>query len=214
MRIPILAAVLIMAAAFIYPAAAHHPGKNLDKVMSSKEKFFQAIDKPAPNFTLLDGDGNKITLKNFSDKIIVLHFVYVRCPDICPLHAEKLADIQAMINQTSMKDMVEFISITTDPSNDTPEILEAYGPNHGLDAVNWMFLTVDPDADEGATRALAETYGHKFTKVDDEYQAHGVVTHIIDRRGRWAANFHGLRFGPVNMVLYINGLTNSEPDPK
>jgi protein SCO1/2 len=35
-----------------------------------------------------------------------------------------------------------------------------------------------------------------------------VVTHIIDRGGRWAANFHGLRFAAINMVLYVNGLTN------
>src|SRR3546814_10249326 len=29
------------------------------------------------------------------------------------------------------------------------------------------------------------------------------------RGGRWAANFHGLRFNSVNMVLYINGLINN-----
>jgi protein SCO1/2 len=44
--------------------------------------------------------------------------------------------------------------------------------------------------------------------VDDGYQTHGVVTHVIDRGGRWAANFHGLDFAPVNLVLYINGLVN------
>lgn len=38
---------------------------------------------------------------------------------------------------------------------------------------------------------------------------HGVVTHVIDRGGRLAAKFHGLRFEPVNMVLYLNGLINN-----
>jgi protein SCO1/2 len=47
---------------------------------------------------------------------------------------------------------------------------------------------------------------------------HGAVTHVIDRGGRFAAKFHGLRFDTLNMVLYINGLTNNvrkpaEPEP-
>ena len=44
--------------------------------------------------------------------------------------------------------------------------------------------------------------------VNGEYQAHGIVTHIIDRDGQWRANFHDLKFSPVNMVLFINALTN------
>ena len=42
---------------------------------------------------------------------------------------------------------------------------------------------------------------------------HGVVTHVIDRGGRFAAKFHGMRFDPLNMVLYVNGLTNNVPKP-
>lgn len=30
-----------------------------------------------------------------------------------------------------------------------------------------------------------------------------------DRDGRLAAKFHGLRFESMNMILYINGLTNA-----
>jgi protein SCO1/2 len=211
MRFTFIAALLIAAVGFVLPTAAHHPGKDLDKVMGSKEKFFQALDKPAPNFSLRDGTGGIVALEDFADKILVLHFVYAGCTDICPLHAEKLADIQTMINQTPMKDMVEFITITTDPSNDTPDILAAYGPAHGFDPTNWRFLTIRPGAEESSTRTLAEAFGHGFIKNDDGYQAHGIVSHIIDRAGRWAANFHSLRFGPVNMVLYINGLSNNSP---
>ena len=69
------------------------------------------------------------------------------------------------------------------------------------------------DLSEEATRTLAEAFGHRFTKTDDGYQTHGVVTHVIDRTGRWAANFHGLRFESLNLVLYVNGLTNKAPAP-
>lgn len=205
--------VLLTVFALATPAAAHHPGDDLDDVMGSKEAYFQAIDKPAPHFTLRDAHGQAITLDAFSSKVVILHFVYAGCPDVCPLHAEKIARVQEMINRTPMKDMVRFISITTDPVNDTPEVLKAYGPSRGLDPTNWTFLTTRPEQSEEATRILAEAFGHRFTKTGDGYQTHGVVTHIIDRQGRWAANFYGLKFQPVNLVLYVNGLTNKAPPP-
>ncbi|WP_372071416.1 SCO family protein [Tistrella mobilis] len=209
----ILTVALVLVLALTTPASAHHPGADLDEVMGSKEEYFQAIDRPAPPFTLRDARGEAVTLDVFSDKVVVLHFVYADCPDVCPLHAEKLAEVQAMVNETPMKDMVQFISITTDPVKDSPEILEAYGPAHGFDPANWAFLTTRPDQNEQATRTLAEAFGHRFTQTDDGYQTHGVVTHIIDRQGRWAANFRGLRFKSLNLVLYINGLTNKKPWP-
>lgn len=121
MRLTISAALLAVLAASP-DGLAHHPGEDLDRVMGSKEKFFQAIV--------------------------------------------------------------------------------------GLDAHNWMFLTKQPESPEDATRKLAETYNVRFKPVDGDQQMHGVVTHVIDREGRFAAKFHGLRFDSLNLVLYIHGLTN------
>ncbi len=42
---------------------------------------------------------------------------------------------------------------------------------------------------------------------------HGVVTHVIDQEGRLRARFHGLKFEPTNMVLYINALVNKMQEP-
>lgn len=46
------AAVVIALLGVAAPALAHHPGTNLDKVMGDKEKFFQAVDEPAPGIDL------------------------------------------------------------------------------------------------------------------------------------------------------------------
>ena len=37
------------------------------------------------------------------------------------------------------------------------------------------------------------------------------MVHVIDRGGRHAGIFHGAGFGRINLVLYINGLTNAPP---
>ncbi len=209
--IPALALPVLLALGS--PAAAHHPGDKLDEVMTGKEEFFQTIDRPAPAFALVDADGKPVALPDFADRIVVMHFIYAGCPDVCPLHAEKIAEIQQMVNQTPMKERVQFISVTTDPANDTPEVMKDYGPAHGIDPANWVFLTAGQEQGEDATRRLVEAYGHKFMQTDDGLQVHGIVTHVIDRGGRWAANFHGLKFDPLNLVLYLNGLSNNHGKP-
>ena len=206
-------AVLIGAFAFAMPALAHHPGADLDRVMGSKEQFFQAIDSPAPPFELADADGKIVKLSDFGDRIVVLNFIFAGCTDVCPLHSALIADVQAKINVTPMKDMVQFITVTTDPEVDTADVLKSYGETHGFAPHNWMFLTRHPGDPEGATRELSETYNVKFQPLDDGQQMHGVVTHVIDRGSRFAARFHGLRFEPLNLVLYINGLTNAPSRP-
>lgn len=146
--------------------------------MGSKEKYFQAIDKPAPEFALGDADGRVVSLSEQKGKVVVLHFIYASCPDVCPLHADKIAEVQAMVNASPMKYRVQFISVTTDPDKDSADILRGYGPVHGLDGANWTFLTTTAGQPEGTTR-----------------------------------------FESVNLVLYVNALTNEaegaeQPRPK
>jgi len=194
-------------------ALAHHPGANLDAVMGDKEKFFQAVDLAAPAFELVDAKGEPVRLGDFAGKIVVVNFIYAGCLDVCPLHSEKIAEVQGLINASPMKDRVQFLSITTDPDRDTPDVLAAYGEGHGLDAANWMLLTRSPGMPEDTTRRIAKSFGLEFTETPDGQQMHGIVTHVIDRDGRLAARFHGLRFESVNLVLYINALTNNARAP-
>lgn len=179
--------------------------------MFEMEPYFQAIGAAqAPGFELQDSEGNPVRLSDFSDKVVVLHFIYANCPDICPLHSEKIAAIQASINDGPMKDLVQFISITTDPVNDTPDMLRDYADRHGLDPSNWAILTKQPDQADDATRLLAKEYGLEFTMTaDSDMMMHGAVTHVVDIGGRFAAKFHGMDFKNVNLILYVSELINN-----
>ena len=188
------------------PADAHSL-EELETDLSAREAYVEITDRPAPDFDLLDMNGHEVRLVDFRGKVVVLYFIYTRCPDVCPLHSERIARIQQMINGTPMRDIVEFITITTDPERDTAEVMKAYGVEHGLDPVNWLFLTSGPDR-PAATREIAEKYGLKFTLTEDGYQMHGVVTHLIDKSGHLRARYHSLKFNPTNLVIHINALTN------
>ena len=206
------AALAALGAATAAPLHGHSVQEFEDEFYA-KEQYFEALDQPTPDFTLSDMAGKLVRPADFLGKVVILHFIYSSCTDVCPLHAEKLAEVQRMINQTPMKAMVRIVSITTDPRNDTPEVLKDYGPQHGLDPVNWQFLTIAPGQPEDATRKLAEEFGHKFTVESDGTLTHGVVTHIIGKFGRWQGNFHGLEFQSANMLMFVNALTNDYDKP-
>ncbi|MBI2584750.1 MAG: SCO family protein [Rhodospirillales bacterium] len=190
------------------PGASAHSLKSLEDDLHDKEFYFQPLDKQAPDFALMDADGRPVSLRDLRGKVVVLHFIYTNCPDVCPLHADRIAEIQEMVNRTPpMRDAVQFLTITSDPIRDTPEVMRKYGEAHGLAPVNWTFLTSGTERPT-VTRDLVQKFGHKFTEVEGGYQVHSVVTHVIDREGRWRANFHGLKFQPINLVLYINALVN------
>lgn len=199
-------ATIVAPAGFGAPAAAH----SLDSVetqLFEREPYVQFTQDEAPAFDLVDVDGNRVGLKDLAGKVVVLNFIYASCPDYCPLQSDKIAEIQRLVNETPMRDLVQFVSITTDPVRDTPEVLKAYGPAHGLDPANWTFLTSGA-AEPDATRKLAERYGLKFTPAGEGYILHGVVTFVIDQGGTIRARFHGLGFNSTNLVLYVNALTN------
>ena len=179
--------------------------------MFEMEPYFQAIDAAqAPSFELQDPEGNPVRLSDFGDKVVILHFIYANCPDVCPLHSQKIAAIQASINDGPMKDLVQFISITTDPVNDTPDVLRDYADRHGFDQSNWVILTKQPDQAEDTTRLLARDFGLEFTMTaDSDMMMHGAVTHVVDIGGRFAAKFHGMNFKNVNLILYVSELINN-----
>lgn len=154
MRTKLLLLVSFLLLALGSPVSAHHPGADLDEMMGSEEKFFQAIDEPAaPPFELADASGNVVRLSDFSDRIVVLNFIFASCTDFCPLHSELIAEVQKKVNDTAMKDRVQFLTVTTDPARDTREVLEGHAPLHGLDARNWMFLTIKPGQPEDTMSA-------------------------------------------------------------
>ena len=175
-------------------AFANHPGADLDRVMAAKEPAFEAFDHvKAPEIKLQATDGATFLLTDQTDKILVVAFIGSKCRGACAAQQTALAAVQARLNVTPMRGMVTFVSVLPAANAEFPPALaEAFAP------VNWQLLSAVPQAYTGAS-----------SRPDD-----APIAWVIDRGGRLSAAFHGDGFGPVNMVLYINGLTNAHRPPR
>lgn len=134
---------------------------------------------PAPDFTLTDGrTATRLGLTSLRGKVVVLSFLYTRCPDVCPLTAEHFRVTQATLGDDA--DDVVFVAVSTDPANDTPQAVQAFSRDHGL-SENWHYLI-------GSRAQLASVWSaYGIVATPDEGKptvTHTDAVYLIDRQGR------------------------------
>ena len=110
-----------------------------------------AISGPvAGDFTLTDQDGNNISLSDYKGDVVVIMFIFTRCPDVCPVTTQSLDNVADELGDEM--DGVTFLSVSVDPEYDTPERLKAFTEKHGAD---WPHLTGSVEDSE----AVWENFG-------------------------------------------------------
>lgn len=83
-----------------------------------------------PNFTLLNQSGKKIDLKQYRGKVLLMTFIYTRCPlaDYCPRMSRNFAQIdQQLAADPKLYKNTHLLSVSFDPTYDTPKVLKSYG---------------------------------------------------------------------------------------
>ena len=109
--------------------------------------------RPAPDFTLTDHRGRAVSLSDVRSRIVVLTFIYTRCPDVCPILARNLRVAYDLLPE-EVRDNVAFLAITVDPTRDTQQALTEFTATHGwADNPNWFALRGEPAALEQVWRA-------------------------------------------------------------
>jgi protein SCO1/2 len=83
-----------------------------------------------PNFKLLDQSDRTISLQQFHGKVVLMTFIYTRCPlpDYCPRMNHNFAAIDKTLqSDPALYNQTHLLSISFDPTYDTPAILRTYG---------------------------------------------------------------------------------------
>ncbi|MDP6452118.1 MAG: SCO family protein [SAR202 cluster bacterium] len=117
-----------------------HPVVQYPELAGMRTVYREVIDPPevAPDWQLIDHDGQPMSLSDdLAGRVVVLSFVYSRCPDVCPLLLAHFLTIQRDLREL-IDDRVSLVMITVDPEFDTPQRLAQY-----TDAMNgrWHFLS-------------------------------------------------------------------------
>jgi protein SCO1/2 len=156
---------------------------------------------PAPEFTLTNQNGNRLSLEELQGKVVVVTFIFGSCTDACPLLTAKMAMLQSRLG-ADFGPQVFFVSVTVDPERDTPEVLKRYASAHGAELAGWAFLTGTP----AEIRDVTRRYGVAYKKMPSGNVDHTFLTSLVDRRGRLRVQYLGVRFDPDELFKDIRSL--------
>jgi protein SCO1/2 len=134
-----------------------------------------------PDFVLLDQSGKTVGLKSLRGKVVVMTFIYTRCPlaDYCIRMSRNFADIdKALQADKALYAKTHLLSVSFDPAFDTPKVLKQYGEGcsgrSGKDAfAHWEFAapsvaelpSVEQYFDVGVTTANTGALQHSLSTV-------------------------------------------------
>ena len=152
-----------------------------------------------PDLVVRDQDGRKVRFYSdlIKDKVVVLSFFYTSCAYACPMQGKTFSKLQSLLGERLGKS-VFLISVTTDPANDDPAKLKAWGRRYGVRS-GWTLVTGD------------ETEMNKllipFTGSPAGGGMHLPATFIgNDKRGFWTSGV-GV-FAAGDLLKAVDSLTN------
>ena len=156
-----------------------------------------------PNFTLRNQNNREIHIKDYRGKTLLLTFIYTRCPvpEYCTLMSNNFAQIDRVLGQDpSLYEKTHLLSISMDPSYDTPEVLRSYGAAHTEryekeTFAHWEFAGGTSDQ----VKAIAQFFGLTYFPEKDQI-IHGLRTAIITPEGKVAKIYTGNEWKPEEVV--------------
>lgn len=140
-----------------------------------------------PDFTLVNQHGQKISLKQYRGKVLLITFVYTRCPlpDYCPLMSSNFAEIEkALQKEPELYAKTHLLTVSFDWAYDTPAVLRSYGAAYTEKYADekfehWEFAS--GSAEE--VKAITKFFGLQYEAKSDQI-VHSLVTALISANGR------------------------------
>ena len=130
----------------------------------------------APDFSLTNQFGQRISLSAFRGKVVILAFTDSECTTVCPLTTQSMLAAKELLGKAGNK--VQLLGIDANPAATSTSDVLAYSRSHGL--VNqWDFLT-------GTLPELKAVWKHYdiYVQVVKDQVDHTPALFIIDTRGR------------------------------
>lgn len=137
--------------------------------------------RPLPPIRLEDQNGHPASFSSMAGKVVLMDFVYTRCPTVCSVLGAGFEQLRARIRREGLQDRILLVTFSFDPEHDGPAELSAYAERFGGADAGWRFVRAPSrrQTDEllRATELVAVPDGAGGF-------VHNAAIHIVDRRGR------------------------------
>ncbi len=157
------------------------------------------IGRLEKDLELTERSGKKVHLEELKGKVLVVSWVFTRCPRGC---AAIIAKMKKLHEEFGNESGLHFLSFTLD-ADDTPEMMKKFASGLGIaDNANWWFL----NGEKNAVRKFM-TSQVQFRPVQDLPEQ--------DRLSPDDKYIHDLRIAVIDHAGHVRGLADIlNPDPE
>ncbi len=180
----------------------HYEGVEQDPISARRLKLMAGVvDKASaanqikvgdhvPSFSLIDQNGQAVSLSQFSGKVVAITFTYTHCalPNFCFRISNSFRTLQKRFADQMGSDLI-LLTITFDPVHDTPEVMAKYGKTWNANPMNWKLLT----GSKADVEAICNRFGISFWS-DEGLMNHSLHTFVVNRNGNLVADLEGNEF--------------------
>lgn len=129
---------------------------------------------------LKDQDDKPVNVLPDTNHITVFNFFFTRCNSFCKHMNTEMGGIAKLYINNNL---VKFVSITVDPTYDTPSILKQYSKQYHIGASKWKFLSGDEQAIHKLARESFLVDAFRDTSKSNNF-IHSSKLILVDPKGR------------------------------
>jgi protein SCO1/2 len=151
------------------------------------EGFVMPAGVRAPDFELRNQDGERVSMREFRGRPVIVTFLYTTCEETCPIQAQT---VRGALDQLGHD--VPAIAIAVDPPRDTPERARAFlAKQRALGRLDFVLGT------RAELRPLWNGFAIRPQSVTEEHQARFT---LVDSRGYQRIGFPGSQATPESLA--------------
>jgi protein SCO1/2 len=156
---------------------------------------------PLEEFELTERSGQPFRSADLKGKVWVTSFFFASCAGQCP---RLNANIKLLHDDPELKD-VTWVSITVDPDNDTPHVLQEYAKRYQADPERWLFCRGE--------FGYIKRVGEDIMKMEVTWRGHKDYAIVIDRAGKVRGMFDATSINQSKKlrVLLLECLSDEAP---
>ena len=132
-------------------------------------------------------ENKEITLKELKGKVLVMVMIYTSCKAACPRLVADMKNISLQIPENKKND-VQYILISIDPTNDTPERLKAFAIEKEMDGDEWTFL----QGNKESVQEFANVLSVKYREISPMDFSHSNIICVFNHQGELIHQQEGL----------------------
>jgi len=161
-----------------------------------------------PPMALWNQNAQLVFKKDFLGSPIAINFIFTHCRNaqMCPASTQCMKRLADELDKQPELKNVKLISVSFDPQNDSPGVLNAYAAGYGINSARHNFLT----GDANQIKDLMRHYGILTTQSDGTI-IHNAALIIISPEGRIIHRREGAQFDPVDVADYFLKLNQVSP---